>query len=99
MRVGKEVEKLRKENGEFRDKLLEIEKVGDVLLLQSAVEQLQALTQAQKEEIDQLKTVSTHQPHSYYQDQLTLLESYQTQLANNQQQLSSLNVQLELLQN
>jgi hypothetical protein len=73
MRVGKEVEKLRKENGEFREKLLEIEKVGDVLLLQSSVEQLQALTRAQEEEIEQLKTVSTHQPHNYYQEQLAIL--------------------------
>jgi hypothetical protein len=57
--MSKEVERLRKENGNFMEKLAEIEKVGDVLLLQSTVEQLQALTRAQNEEIEQLKTVST----------------------------------------
>lgn len=78
--------------------MAEIEKVGDVLLLQSTVEQLQALTSAQTEEIEQLKTVSTQQPHNYYQEQLTLLESYQAELTAYKEKVFSLNVQLELLQ-
>ena len=77
MKLSKELEKLRKENTEYKEKLVEIEKIGNILVLQSTIEELKLLTDSQNQEIEQLKTTNNQQVSNYYQEQFNLLESYQ----------------------
>lgn len=57
--------------------MVEIEKIGNILVLQSTIEELKLLTDSQNQEIEQLKTTNNHQATNYYQEQFNLLESYQ----------------------
>ena len=56
---------------------MEIEKIGNILVLQSTIEELKLLTDSQNQEIEQLKTTNNQQVSNYYQEQFNLLESYQ----------------------
>lgn len=80
MKLSKELEKFKKENTEYKEKLVEIEKIGNILVLQSTIEELKLLTDSQNQEIEQLKTTNNLQATNYYQEQFNLLESYQNQL-------------------
>lgn len=51
MKLSKELEKLRKENTDYKEKLVEIEKIGNILVLQSTIEELKLLTDSQNQEI------------------------------------------------
>lgn len=77
MKLSKELEKFKKENTECKEKLVEIEKIGNILVLQSTIEELKLLTDSQNQEIEQLKTTNNLQATNYYQEQFNLLESYQ----------------------
>ena len=77
MKLSKELEKFKKENTEYKEKLVEIEKIGNILVLQSTIEELKLLTDSQNQEIEQLKTTNNQQATNYYQEQFNLLESYQ----------------------
>ena len=67
MKLSKELQKLRKENTEYKEKLVEIEKIGNILVLQSTIEELKLLTDSQNQEIEQLKTTNNQQVSNYYQ--------------------------------